>query len=192
MILSALSGTLTGLLGSLVTNVFNLFNQKQNNKHEIDLINARIKEKQAEAAANIQEVTLQSNIAKDKSDSEIYSLSQKYGNQTAAPTQLLEKLFDNKWTMWIGTFLVFLLGVIDVVRAGIRPGVTIVLMYITGYLVYQNFQFMQKNSDLLSIAQVDMIIESIIYMTFSVISWWFGDRRMAKFADRLNDGNKRH
>ena len=46
-----------------------------------------------------------------------------------------------------------------------------------------------KNNFMMDPETVDNIIESIIYLTFSVVMFWFGDRRTAKFAKRLNDGN---
>ena len=192
MILSALGGTISGLLGSLATNVFNFFSQKEKNKHEIELIKARTQERIEEAKAHIQTLQIQSEIAQEKANSDIYQLSQKLGNRTAAPSQLIEKLFDSKWTVWLGSLLVFLLGMVDVIRAAIRPGVTIVLLLTTGYLTYQNIQFMQQNGNLITAGMVQMVIESIIYLTFTTISWWFGDRRMAKFINRLDDGNKKH
>jgi len=192
MILSALLGTGTGLLGSLATNIFNLFTQKQKNKHEIELIKARIDEKRVENELQIQSVQIQANISREKADADIYALSQKYGNQTAAPSELIAKLFDSPWTMPFGALITFLLGLVDVVRAAIRPGVTIVLILMVGYMGYQNYEIIQQNTTMVTALEIGSYIDQIIYMTFSVVSWWFGDRRMAKFTNRLDDGNKRH
>ena len=37
----------------------------------------------------------------------------------------------------------------------------------------------------------DQVTSIIIYLTVSSVTWWFGDRRTAKFLMRLNDGNKK-
>ena len=45
----------------------------------------------------------------------------------------------------------------------------------------------------MSIAQAtalfSQVIDIILYLTVSCVTWWFGDRRVAKFLMRLNDGN---
>jgi hypothetical protein len=38
-----------------------------------------------------------------------------------------------------------------------------------------------QNHTFLTPDQVFDLIASIIYLTFSVVGWWFGDRAMAKF-----------
>lgn len=190
MIGSAISGILSGLGGSLLTNVFNIFSQKQKNKHDIAMADVRIRELKAEHEANIQQITVEGNIKQELAAEASFSTSQRYGNKTAAPTKLIGKLFESNWTKIFGVVLVFLLGIVDVIRTSIRPAITIVLMYITGYITFQYISFVEIDVNLVDKTQVLLILDSIIYLTFTVVGWWFGDRRMAKHSYRLSDGNK--
>jgi hypothetical protein len=35
----------------------------------------------------------------------------------------------------------------------------------------------------------DQVTSIVIYLTVSCVTWWFGDRRVAKFLMRLRGGN---
>lgn len=183
-LISGLAGVLSGVGGSLITNIFNLFTTKQNNKHEIDLIDARIREREAEAKAKIEEIKIQGDIAQEIANQNSFDLSQKYGNQTLVESAMILKLFESKWTAWLGSLLVFLMAVVDIIRAAMRPAITIVLMLITGALTYQHVLILNENSGIITAATVEMIIDSIIYLTFTTVGWWFGDRTIGKFVKR--------
>lgn len=188
-----IAGFLTGIGGSVVSNIFNIFSQKQKNKQELAVGDLRIRELQAEHAANIQQIRIEGDIQKELASAKIFEASQKYGNGVAAPSKLIEKLFDSKWTAWAGAILVMLLGLMDVLRTSVRPVVTYMCIGITGYITLQYMDVMsisEIDGGLIDKAQIMLILDSVIYLTFTVVGWWFGDRRMAKYAYRLNDGNK--
>jgi hypothetical protein len=94
---------------------------------------------------------------------------------------MIKLLFESKWTAWLGSILVFIMGVVDILRAMMRPGITIALMYITGYITYQHLMILDAKQDLMDQAMLMMVVESIIYLTFTVVGWWFGDRTIAKY-----------
>lgn len=184
MTLSAIAGIFSGVGGSLITNIFNFFNSKQKNKHELAMGELRIKEMQAESDANIKEIEIQSEIQKELAAQESFNISQKYGNKSLVNSEMIKLLFESKWTAWLGSILVFVMGIVDIIRAFIRPGITIVLMYITGYITYQHLQILDANQALLDQAMLMMVVESIIYLTFTVVGWWFGDRTIAKYLHK--------
>jgi len=180
-LLSGLAGVISGVGGSLVSNIFNLFTTKQKNKHEIDLIDARIREMTKEAELHIQEVKIQADIQQEIANQNSFDLSQKYGNRPMIQSEMILKLFESKWTKWLGAILVFLMAIVDVIREAMRPAITIVLMLITGVITYQHLMIVNENKSLVDAATISMIIESIIYLTFTVVGWWFGDRTIGKF-----------
>lgn len=106
---------------------------------------------------------------------------------------MISKLFDSKWTAWLGSILIFLLGTIKVLKAAIRPGITIYLAAVTTWITWQAYQIVELQQAAISVDEaLDMynhIIRVVIYLTVTCITWWFGDRRTAKFLNRLNDGN---
>jgi hypothetical protein len=52
---------------------------------------------------------------------------------------------------------------------------------------------LQKHGHLLTADQAgaifDQVTSIVIYLTVNCVTWWFGDRRVAKFLMRLKDGN---
>jgi predicted RND superfamily exporter protein len=183
-LLSGLAGVLTGVGGSLITNIFNLFTTKQKNKHEIDLIDARIREMTKEAELHIQEVQINADIQAEIANQKSFDISQEYGNKSLIESEMILKLFESKWTVWLGSILVFLMAIVDVVRAAMRPAITIVLMLITAVITWQHLQIVNANNTLITAEMISMILESIIYLTFTVVGWWFGDRTIGKFVGR--------
>jgi hypothetical protein len=183
-ILSGLAGILSGVGGSLISNIFNLFTTKEKNKQELALIDARIRELQAESAAHIQEVQIQAQVQQEVANQTSFDFSQQYGNKPLIESEMILKLFENKWTRWLGAILVFLMAIVDVVRAAMRPAITIVLMFITGIITYQHLKIIDANKQIVDAAMISEIIESIIYLTFTVVGWWFGDRTIGKFVKK--------
>lgn len=183
-LISGLAGVISGVGGSLISNIFNLFSTKEKNKHEIALVDARIREIEAESKAKIQEVTINAQVQQEIANQNSFDLSQQYGNRPLIESEMILKLFESKWTKWVGAILVMLMGVVDILRAAMRPAITIVLMYITGYITWQHLKIVDANKQLIDAAMVSMIFESIIYLTFTVVGWWFGDRTIGKFVRR--------
>ena len=180
-LLSGVAGIVSGIGGSLISNIFNFFTEKQKNKHELDLIKARVEEMKAESELHIKEITVQGEINQEIANQASFDLSQKYGNQRLIDSPMILKLFDSKWSRWAGVFLVMIMAIVDVINTAMRPAITIVLMYITTAITYQHIMIMQENQKIVSPEMLLMIIDSIIYLTFTVVGWWFGDRTISKF-----------
>jgi hypothetical protein len=131
---------------------------------------------------HIKEITIQGEINQEIANQASFDLSQKYGNERLIDSPMILKLFDSKWTKWAGVFLVILMGIVDVVRTAMRPAITIVLMYITAAITYQHILIMEENQKIVTPEMLIMIVDSIIYLTFTVVGWWFGDRTIGKFV----------
>lgn len=181
-ILSGVAGIVSGIGGSLITNIFNFFTAKQKNKHEIDLIQARIEEMKAESELHIKEITVQGEINQEIANQASFDLSQKYGNERLIDSPMILKLFDSRWSRWAGVTLVMLMAIVDVIRTAMRPAITIVLMYITTGITYQHIMIMKEHQEIVTPEMLLMIIDSIIYLTFTVVGWWFGDRTIGKYV----------
>ena len=107
----------------------------------------------------------------------------------------MNKLMKSPWTAWIGTILSFLFGVVDFLKHLARPALTHYLMGVSTWITIVAWQTMQQVSETtpLTTAEAyglfDKIITIMVYLTVSCVSWWFADRRTAKFLMRLEDGN---
>lgn len=185
MILESILGIVTGLGGSIATGVMNLKTQKLKNAHEIAMVQAETNAMIAETEANIKITEQQVQRDLELAANENFLVSQEYGNRVNVSNQLIEKLFEKRWTTIFGVLLTFLLGVVDVLRSGMRPAITITLMVITAYITQNSIQIVMQNNDILTPDQVYELIASIIYLTFSVVGWWFGNRAIEKFNSKL-------
>ena len=78
-------------------------------------------------------------------------------------------------------------------KAAMRPGLTAYRVASTSWITFISMDVLQKNGHLLTADQAgaifDQVTSIVIYLTVSCVTWWFGDRRVAKFLMRLKDGN---
>lgn len=189
MILETILGTVTGLGGTALTSILNFRQQKLKNEHEAKMAEIDHKNMLEEAKINLQITEMDIKKDLELSADKSFDIAQKAANERVVSNELIMKLFDNKYTSWLGSFLVFILGLIEAIRSAIRPGITIILMYLTGYIVMKNIDVVMQNQDIITAETIQTSFDSIMFLTFFVISFWFGDRRVAKFSKRLNDGN---
>jgi len=198
MIIETILGVVTGIGGSLVTGIMNYKMQKLKNEYELAKIKAETDALVAEAEANIKITQAQVEGEIEIADAKAYMISQKEGNKAIFKEAYLVKLFETRgWfrvvTIPLATFLVALFGLIDVFRAFMRPGITAYLAGVTTWITWMAWQIMQRFNANLTAVQATAIFQdvtrTVVYLTVSCVTWWFGDRRMAKFLMRLNDGN---
>lgn len=193
MLISGIIGVVTGLVGNIVTSITNLKTQKLKNSHEEKLIELKTKAMLAEVDAGIK-------VTKTKVAGEISKIEEQTfkANITTANKPLLEKgtiskLLDHKGTKWLGAILTFLMGSIDVLKGAIRPVLTVYLVALTSWLTYYSATILSAKQGLLTATEASGIFtkvtDIVVYLTVSVVTWWFADRRVAKFLGRLDDGN---
>jgi len=160
-------GAITGLLGNGITAWTNYKMQKIKNNHDVVMV-------KLETEAMIEEAK--------------------------ASEKWIDKLFSVEgWIKYISipvaVLIAFLFGMVDFLKALMRPGLTMYLTGCTTWITYMAWEIMQKyGTEITSIQAVDLfdqVTSIIIYLTVSSVTWWFGDRRTAKFLMRLNDGNKK-
>lgn len=196
-ILSLFSGGLTGLLGNCFTAFINYKNQQVSNKHELDLMDAKEKLLIARTNANIK--ISDNNLKGDleRADSDAYVTSQKTGDITLFSNDWVTKLLSYKGKMRFITipfaiFIATLFGLVDFLKALMRPGLTLYLTILTSWLTFTSWKILQAagvsgidTNTALSIFTT--IIDTIIYLTISCVTWWFGDRRMAKYLTKMKE-----
>lgn len=198
--LDIIFGAVTGLLGNGITAWTNYKMQKIKNAHDIVLIEKETEAMVIEAEANIQ-------IEKSRIEGEVelteagtFLEGIKQGNKQTFSEKWIDKLFSVEgWVRYISipvaVLIAFLFGMVDFLKALMRPGLTMYLTGCTTWITYMAWEIMQKYGTAITSAQAveifDQVTSIIIYLTVSSVTWWFGDRRTAKFLMRLNDGNKK-
>jgi hypothetical protein len=196
MILETILGGVTGLIGNVVGGWFKLKQarlQKEiregDRAHEVAMVKAETEAMIMEAKANIKITQAQVEGAIDLKDAEAFMQSQEEGNKA---------LFDNKWidalmsttgwwriiTLPLASFIAFLFGFVDFLRGIIRPALTVYLCGVTTWVTWMAWTIMQTEGMTISVFQaVDIFKDTtsiVTYLTVSCVTWWFGDRRMAK------------
>lgn len=193
MVLSGIIGVVTGLIGNIVTSITNLKTQKLKNAHEEKLISLRTNAMLAETDAKIRitEAKVRGKIT--EIEEETYKSGIVVGNKDLLEKGVIAKLLEGKWTKWLGLVLTFFMGVVDVLKGFIRPVLTLYLVGLTTWITYYAADILSAKEALLSSTEASKLFndvtEIVIYLTVSVVTWWFADRRTAKFLGRLNDGN---
>ena len=199
MLLETILGGVTGLLGNALTAWNNYKTQKLKNEHDQRMYDFKIKEIAAQTDAAIKITEAKVAGAVELADSDAYTESQKQGNKALFGDSWIQKLLDMEgWlkyiTVPIATFLATLLGIVDVLKGLMRPGLTIYLTGITTWLTWKAYGIMMMAGATIPAAQAFELYKEVtsivIYLTVSCITWWFGDRRMAKFLMRMKEDNK--
>jgi len=160
------SGGATGLIGVIAQRFFDFKNKKldieiEREKRETVLAVARLNMEAADkewAARHKIEETKGDSAAFTKS---IWEETPRYSN----PTTLTPK---QQWVM----------VVLDALRGVVRPLLTIYLCALTTYVWFQVRSLMGgEDLDLLAALEVwKMVVGNILYLTTTVVLWWFGTR----------------
>jgi hypothetical protein len=181
-------GALTGLIGNTITAIFQFKQKKADNAHEEKMIeletNAMIKESEMKIEVQREEIRGEIELAEIKA----YQESMKQGAVDLFDKSYMAKLYRSPWTSWMGALLSMFFGLVDILKALMRPGLTLYLTILATILTMQAYAVMKTYGQEITAAQAYalylMVTETIIYLAVSCITWWFGDRRIAKFLMR--------
>lgn len=191
-------GGITGLFGNIITAWSNFKTQKLKNEHDEAMYQFKIQELGAKTDAAIKITEAKIAGAVELADSEAFKVAQQEGNKQSFADSWIDKLFSVEgWLSYLATpvavILAMLLGCVDVLKGIMRPGLTLYLTGITTWLTWTAYGILQQVGASMSSQQAldiyEQVTSIVIYLTVSCVTWWFGDRRIAKFLMRLNDGN---
>jgi hypothetical protein len=188
--MSGILGGITGVLGSIFTSIMQYKTEKMKNEHEIEKIKQETEAMKAEAAMQIQITKAQIEGAVELADSEAYIASQKVGNESLFSRTWVEKLTEapGGWkilTLPLASLIIFMFGFVDWLRGFMRPFLTIYLTLITTGITYLAWDILDKKAGgAITIDQAlelwNTVTSTVIYLTVSCVTWWFGDRAISK------------
>jgi hypothetical protein len=199
MVLTTILGGLTGLVGNIVTGVMNYKTMKIKNEHEAIMVGLETEAMKEEAKMQIAITKAEIEGAVELADTQAFMQSLKAGNQVMFSEKWIDKLFSVKGKFGrfcaipVAVLLAMAFGFVDWLRGFMRPAMTIYLIGMTTVITFMAWNIMKKfGMDSITPAQAIVIftqvIDIVIYLTVSCVTWWFGDRRMAKFLTSLNKG----
>jgi len=192
---SILGGGLTGLIGNALTSFTNFRMQKLKNQHEEKMSELDMQTIRLEAEMQVKVTTAETEGKISLAEVDALKASYAQAGKPLFERSYMDKLMKSPWTAWIGAILSFLFGFVDFLKGAARPVLTYYLMGVSTWITIIAYQTVEKATgasplDLVkSLELFDKITTTMIYLTVSCVSWWFADRRIAKFLMRLEDGN---
>lgn len=197
MLIETILGGVTGLIGNVVSGIFKYKNTKLEmerdvlqNSHEVNMVKIETQAMIAEAKANIKITQAQVEGAVEIEDSKAFMEAQKQGNKALLDNQWINSLLsvESKWgkliAIPVASLISFLFGLVDFLRGIIRPALTVYLCGVTTWVTWMAWEIMQAHGVAITAVQATAIFNDttsiVTYLTVSCVTWWFGDRRMAK------------
>ncbi len=150
VILSLLTGGATGLIGTALSGVMKFFTMKQEQSHELKVMEMELKHMDKEA-----EVALKIETKKQE------------GKEAEAAWRGLEASYreaGQRWSTGDSGWIVF----VDVVRGLMRPLLTLSLVILVGVIYFT----LGPDKPTMQ----DQIIATILYLATAAVLWWFGSR----------------
>jgi len=189
--LDIILGGLTGLIGNAVT----AWTTYKTKKMEFEHKEAMVK---LETMAMLEEAKAQISITKARIEGEVelaevgaYKESLESGKEKFFGEKWVDLMLDSTgWSSYIlkpaAMVIAMAFAIVDLVRGMMRPLLTIYLTGLTSYITWLAWKILEaKGISSLSVTNaVDLytdVISTVIYLTVSAITWWFGDRSMSKF-----------
>lgn len=218
MILETILGGVTGLIGNVVGGIFKYKHAKlqkemqmMGNTHEINMVREETKAMIEETKANIKITQAQVEGAIDIKDSDAYMESLKQGNKSTFSNKWVDNLLnieghlfswgDKHFLSWklltvpIASFVALLFGIVDFIKAMIRPSLTLYLCGVTTWVTMLAWEVMQSSGTGITPMEALNLFKDttsiVVYLTVSCVTWWFGDRRMAKTIMEVKGGADR-
>lgn len=190
-------GTIFGGIGNLINQWFQKKQIEMKYKHEkdmariqIDMLNAK-----TDASIKIAEAKVQGMI--DVEEAKAYTYSQKVGNEKDFSDKWMESLLSQEgWLRYISVPAAFtlmcLFAIVDFLKALMRPGLTLYFTVLSSLLTFKSYQIIQSGgfqaiSQEQAVLYFTIAVDTCIMLTTTCVTWWFGDRRMAKFLARMNE-----
>lgn len=195
MILETALSALVGLLGTSLTTYSNYKMRQLEIESKIRLLEAESKNMIAEAEASIKVAQTTADMKVEVAEANAFRESM-LGQQRALPSEWLQTLMTQKgwWrflTYPIGVLLLLLMGIGDVINHLMRPTLTLYSVGIASWVTYQCWDLLPPSKDLTQAwAQWKEAASVVMLLAVTMVTWWFGDRRVAKHLMHLKGGKK--
>jgi len=190
-------GGLTGLVGNIITGFVNYKTMKAKNAHEAKMVALNLAAKKAENQMKIDLGKAQIAGEVELADAAAFTKGLEQADKQSFGEEWIARLFSVEgWMKYVaipvGLLIATLFGCLDFLRGLMRPALTIYLTGMASFITWKAYDLIQvAGVDTMTVTQaIDMYAQTtqiIIYLTVTCVTWWFGDRRMAKFLTQMNN-----
>lgn len=186
-------GAISGLVGSAITTWSNYKLQKLKNDHDLKKYEFDIKKMELGAKLKIKIAEQTTESAIKISEMDAYKTSLKTMDRDLFDKSYMRFIMSKGWLAWVGVLISVGFGVVDFLKHLARPFITYYLLGAATWLTVLSWEALKLTGGALSVTQAfdlfNMVVTTLIYLTTTVVSWWFADRSVSKFMNKLNDGN---
>lgn len=187
-IISLLTGSLGGGLLNALSQGINIFREGRERKHEL----ARMK-LDVDLKIRLSNAKIEGAISLTEAEAFVEGQKALGKERPLVQTVYIEEMLKHWYTAWLATLLVVLMGLIDVIKTAIRPGLAIYVVGVTtyfGYLIYTTFNDSlgttgQVVDAVTAMALVEIMVLGAFHLTGVVIGYYFSDRTNAKFIQEM-------
>lgn len=180
-----LSGGATGLLGVGIQRIFDVWNKAQDLKREQARMDHELAMRDRDAAIMAQEWAQRTKIAATEAASqENIAKTRAAADEAMADAEAFKESYKEPPRYSIGVqvnwFTSAMLVLIDVVRAIVRPGLTLYLCWIATQMYEESRAMLAmlgvqpSATDLLQVYR--QIVFTLLYLFTTCVLWWFGTR----------------
>ena len=193
-------GGVTGLIGSALKAIFNFKTEKLRGEIKIKTIEAETGAMIEEAKANIAITRAQVEGEIEIADSNAFMASQKEGNKALFGNKWIDKLLEIEgyWRFIaypVAVLVSFMFGFVDFLRGLMRPLLTIYLTGLATWVTYKSYMLLSLTKSAMTTSEALAIFTDstsiVMYLTTTVICWWFGSRQMAKAIMHMDKADKK-
>lgn len=199
--LDVLLGGLTGLIGTALTEIFKYRNQKLQFDHDAKMVALETAAMKEEAKMQIAITKAEIEGAVELADAQAYKESLKAGQTPMFSEKWIDRLFsvEGKFGRFFAVPCAVLMAMgfafTDWLRGLMRPTLTVYLTLMSTVITWMAWQIMQQNNIVMTAQEAIGIYTQatsiVIYLTVSCVTWWFGDRTMAKALTARMDGKEK-
>ena len=91
----------------------------------------------------------------------------------------------------VAVLLAMAFGFVDWLKGFMRPAITLYLTGMTTVITFMAWKLLRANGVDISVdaalALYTQTTSIVVYLTVSCVTWWFGDRRMAKYLTNMKN-----
>jgi len=181
---SLVSGGLTGILGTALTGILSYFKRKEENKLTIALKKEERETMKLKSDLDLKKISLlsETKLAGIQEQQAAAIKKESYANDKA--TYASSRARDSKWLVFV-----------DFLRGIIRPTLTIYLIILTTFVYMEASDIVsaigyERFEAAKAIAIVEEITATILYLTTTCVSWYFGNRSLEKHDLKLYGDKK--
>lgn len=168
LLTGGLAGGITGIIGSATSAFANYKMKKLEYEQEVKMKKLEMDAMKVQIEVAKAKVEGMINLAEQETLKESYkSLNKAY----------FKSSYFDSLPNWSKPLIAILFAFLDVIRGIVRPSITIYILALITWVGHTTY----KSNPTAFATSASLLVEIILYLAVTIISWWFSDRSIQKF-----------